>query len=253
MPYNARSARIHFAFQLVREQLGPDDLGELGWLIATAGGRKAPYKVATLERWLNGATDPSLDAIESICRLVSSEVDPTWLAWGLVGPVVAWYTGPKDPELSGTYQENPCMVEVPFPQIRAHIAHTFCDWGIILPFSVLAGRKAGALHHHGWSIQYLFGRDGEEWYLDDYASHHMTNDSHRRVWESGRVEELPASVPGYLVPSDSAEAAQIKRGFFAENQRIAEMLAEKGFGLSIDGLLQAGLIDPDDLVPQTRE
>jgi hypothetical protein len=77
-------------------------------------------------------------------------------------------------------------------RIEQRFNERFKKWQIRLPPEDIAERRRGMILERGWSIKYLFGRNEKGEYLDVYASHRMTDDTHERVYESGEVEELEA-------------------------------------------------------------
>jgi hypothetical protein len=84
----------------------------------------------------------------------------------------------------------------------------------------------------GWVIWFCFGIDSKGEYLDYYASHRMTDDKHTRLYDDGNIEHLPTITSMYRVTDDPEENARIKATFYARNQKVSAMLAEKGFGIS---------------------
>lgn len=55
------------------------------------------------------------------------------------------------------------------------------NWRLDLPSDALHARRPVFIHARGWLIQYVFGRNRIGEYLDYYASHRMTTDSHVRL------------------------------------------------------------------------
>lgn len=119
-------------------------------------------------------------------------------------------------------------------EIEARFNDTFRNWGIRLPPEGVADRQRGKIVQAGWAIWYLFGSDKSGEYLDYYASHRMTEDSHVRIYADGRVEYLPTVAGMRLASQDPEEDARLKAEYLAENQRIAAMLETKGFGIEGD-------------------
>jgi hypothetical protein len=77
-------------------------------------------------------------------------------------------------------------------QIARVFAARFAHWGITLPAENLESRSSGHIQRSGWLIQFCFGRDEKDDYLDYYASHRMTDDDHVRVYEHVTQVELAA-------------------------------------------------------------
>ena len=75
-------------------------------------------------------------------------------------------------------------------RIEEHFSQRFQVWRIELPREAVDNRQRGKIVEAGWTIWYQFGSDEDGEYLDYYSSHRMTNDSHVRIHEDGRVESL---------------------------------------------------------------
>ena len=110
----------------------------------------------------------------------------------------------------------------------------FSNWGISLPRDDHHNHRRGKLVKSGWVIYYLFGKDDTGEYLDYYALHRMTDDSHARIYANGHCESLPALLSFRLCSENPEEDTQLESEFYAENKRIAIMLKEKGFMPSIN-------------------
>ena len=113
-------------------------------------------------------------------------------------------------------------------------ADQFGAWDIHLPEDAVQARERGKINKAGWSIWYLFGSDERGEYLDYYAAHRMTTDSHTRIRADGAVEHLPALEEMFIGSNDPVENARLKAELLAGNRRIAQLLEAKGFGLSGD-------------------
>ena len=107
----------------------------------------------------------------------------------------------------------------------------FSHWNISLPPDDCHNRRSGELFKSGWVIYYLFGKDDAGEYLDYYATHRMTDDSHFRIYANGHRESLPALLSSRLCSENLEEDAQLETEFYAENKRIDIMLKRKGFNL----------------------
>ena len=110
----------------------------------------------------------------------------------------------------------------------------FERWKICLPPEDVAQRKRGRIVKAGWAIWYMFGSDEQGEYLDFYASHRMTNDQHVRIYADGQGQLLPTISSMHGCSSDPKENARLEAEYFAENQRVAELLKVKGFGIHGD-------------------
>jgi hypothetical protein len=122
-------------------------------------------------------------------------------------------------------------------------AKRFAHWEIILPEEDIKTRSGGYIQYAGWLIQYCFGKDemGVE-YLDYYAAHRMTDDSHIRIYEDGREESLPALSSMFLVSDDPVKAKQLEGKYEERNRKVVELLNEKGFDkFTINMFLHAGM------------
>lgn len=125
---------------------------------------------------------------------------------------------------------------------RADFAH----WGIEIPPASLASREPGFIQAAGWLIQFTFGRDSRGEYLDYYASHRMTDDSHVRLYAAGRRQYLASLASFFVTSLDPTEAKRLKAAYLRRNRRIARRLAAKGFDkFTINMLLHAGLAGND--------
>jgi len=120
------------------------------------------------------------------------------------------------------------------PRIEEQFADRFKNWSIRLSHDAIESRTRGKINKAGWSIWYLFGSDEQGEYLDYYATHRMTTDSHTRIRADGLVEGLPALAEMFVGSDDPAEHARLKAKFVEENRKIAQLLEAKGFGLSGD-------------------
>lgn len=118
----------------------------------------------------------------------------------------------------------------------------FAHWGLHLPSEDLALRRAGCIQSHGWLIQYRFGANQHGEYLDYYASHRMTDDSHVRLYANGRRQHLAALASMFRTSSDPAEAARLEAAHLRRNRRVARALATKGFDkFTVNMALHTGL------------
>lgn len=118
----------------------------------------------------------------------------------------------------------------------------FSHWNIVLPEEHIKYMRKGYIQKAGWLIQYCFGNDKEGEYLDYYAAHRMTDDSHVRIYNNGKVENLPALQGMYLTSEDPKEAKRLEEEYFIRNRKITEILAEKGFDkFTLNMFLHTGL------------
>ena len=120
------------------------------------------------------------------------------------------------------------------PKIEAKFNEFFSTWGIRLPPEAMAHRQRGRILQAGWVVWYLFAVDDQGEYLDFYATHRMAGDHHRRLRANGGRECLPTLQMMYAASADPEEAQRLADAFYAENQRVADLLAAKGFCLQGD-------------------
>ena len=118
----------------------------------------------------------------------------------------------------------------PVDTIEEYIREHFRDWEIALPEHDVAARADGHIFARGWHIGYVWGNEAGEEYLEMLAQHRMTDDTHVRVFASGRVEDLPAPASFYVYGPNATEAEKQKaqRKHLADNQRIYADLRERG-------------------------
>ncbi len=119
-------------------------------------------------------------------------------------------------------------------RIEEHFSQAFQVWRIQLPREAVEHRRRGKIVEAGWTIWFLFGSDESGQYLDYYSSHRMTNDSHVRVYEDGRVELLESLWELRPTSDDPEENARLEDEFWGHNERVAQLLEAKGFGLQGD-------------------
>ena len=119
-------------------------------------------------------------------------------------------------------------------RIEAQFRESFRNWRIQLPREAVENRQRGKIVEAGWTIWYLFGSDERGEYLDYYSSHQMTNDSHVRLYDDGRIEGLESLWEMRQSSDDPVEEARLKAEFWDHNERVARLLEDKGFGLHGD-------------------
>lgn len=92
--------------------------------------------------------------------------------------------------------------------------------GITLPEEVLVTQQPGVIDQFaGWQILYVFGREDNQRYLEFYATHRMSNDLYRRIYESGEVVRFDGLAPEYSREKNRAIAARLPTFFKEELQR----------------------------------
>jgi hypothetical protein len=117
----------------------------------------------------------------------------------------------------------------------------FVAWGLEIPQESLNSRKPGVIQSAGWLIQYIFGKDSRGEYIEYYAAHRMTDDSHVRLYQTGRRLHLAALTGMHLTSSDPEKARRLEAAYLRRNRRIAHQLVAKGFDkFTINMILHAG-------------
>jgi len=130
--------------------------------------------------------------------------------------------------------------------IAGLFAKRFMRWGITLPAEDLRSLTPGHIAKRGWLIQFCFGNDADGLYLDYYATHRMTGDSHVRLHENGTHKALESFQGLFVTSADPGEAARLKTEFLRSNCKIMEELVGKGFSLfTINMALRTGLVDTE--------
>jgi hypothetical protein len=127
-------------------------------------------------------------------------------------------------------------------QIANAFRRDFANWSLELPAAALQTRQAGFIQAQGWLIQYAFGKNRLGEYLDYYAVHRMTDDSHVRLYANGRRQHLAALVSMFWTSEDPEEAKRHEASLCRRNRRIARALVRKGFDkFTMNMSLLAGL------------
>lgn len=120
------------------------------------------------------------------------------------------------------------------PTIEEQFNQRFGSRRIPLPPEDLALRRRGRLRGFGQIVWYLFGADKLGEYLDYYTVGRWGATSTSGCGTTAGPKPCrPLNGP---IPTQTIreEAARIAAEFYAENQRIRDMLTAKGFGLEGD-------------------
>jgi DNA-directed RNA polymerase subunit L len=126
--------------------------------------------------------------------------------------------------------------------IAETFANRFARWKITIPQENLENLENDHIQEAGWLIQYCFGKDEKGEYLDYYAAHRMTDDSHVRIYQDGQIERLPALDSFRKASRDPEEDQRLEEEYYHHNQQVARELAMKGFNkFTINMFLHAGL------------
>ena len=113
-------------------------------------------------------------------------------------------------------------------RIKEVFASHFEHWGIELPAEEILSRSPGSLQDSGWHISYNWGRDEIGEYLDYYAYHRMTNDSHIRIYETGATKSFPP-IHDFRVCADDPETdSQLEAEHVKKNREVARIVRLKG-------------------------
>jgi len=117
-------------------------------------------------------------------------------------------------------------------KIKEYFDDYFRTWEIVLSQDDLDSHDPEMitqLHKAGWTIWYRFGFQDGRWFMDFYASHRMTNDRHKRVWEDGNTEGLPVANDIQILTGNPEEDKRRTAENRRQNQEVAALLAQKGF------------------------
>ena len=126
------------------------------------------------------------------------------------------------------------------PSIKDLFEGYFAKWNIELPNENLNNRLSGKITQAGWFIQFCFGKENDLEYLDFYASHRMTNDRHERIYEDGKMIELPSYRSFYISNDDGSD----KKAYEEYNENVTKLLFEKGFNnFTINMTINSGILD----------
>ena len=127
----------------------------------------------------------------------------------------------------------------------------FAQSGLEIPAGSLASREPGFIQSGGWLIQFSFGNDSRGEFLDYYASNRWTEDSHVRLYATGRRQQLASLASAYSSNGDPADEKHARAEFHRKNRRVARKLCAKGFDkFTINMFLHAGLAE-NDADPET--
>ncbi len=117
--------------------------------------------------------------------------------------------------------------------IQSIFSNTSHHWGLQLPTEAETGNRVGKIIQKGWAVWFKYVTTPDSTFLDYYACHRMAGEHHVRIHANGSIEELP-SIDNMRAASDNpAEDAALAADFYARNQKVNQMLQEKGF--CIDG------------------
>lgn len=112
-------------------------------------------------------------------------------------------------------------------KIRQAFKEYFDEFDIELPEHI---EKKGTITDSGWSITYILTHDEHgEPCLDFLAEHRMTNMRHVRIRQNGEVVALETFQENYAYDAEvEGDEERAEREFQAHNNRVAELLRQKG-------------------------
>ena len=115
-------------------------------------------------------------------------------------------------------------------QIERIFAERFVHWNIRLPVEAVSTRQGGHIFEAGWHIGYVWGREGDEEYLEYLSQHRMTDDFRERIYASGRTETLPVPAWAFSYPPNASEdeIGRAKQLYFDRNRQLSEELRSRG-------------------------
>jgi hypothetical protein len=108
-------------------------------------------------------------------------------------------------------------------KIKTTFDQRFQRWLIRLPLDDLENRRSGSIQEQGWLINYRFGREENQDFLEYFASHRMTNDTLNRIWDDGTLEVIGYCQEFYLADNQDAQQA-----YLDHNRRFYQQVKESG-------------------------
>ncbi|AEG17853.1 hypothetical protein [Methanobacterium paludis] len=114
--------------------------------------------------------------------------------------------------------------------------------GVYFAEKDIKDRCGGYIQDSGWLIQYCFGKDETGEYLDYYATHRMTGDSHVRMYADGREESLLTLSSIVKISEDPVEQKRLEDEHDKYNRKVVKMLVDNGFDkFTMNMFLSAGM------------
>jgi hypothetical protein len=131
--------------------------------------------------------------------------------------------------------------------IKQEFEKIYRNWDIVLPEDDYKNKKNGFIQKEGWLIQYCFGQEDDNNYMDIYAEHRMTSPHHTRIYENGEIKQLSNYKIIYIIDDDPKITQRNKMELEEHNRKIAQELIEKGFNrFTVNGAILAGFAGNDD-------
>ncbi len=118
--------------------------------------------------------------------------------------------------------------------IQSIFSETFDPWGLQLPTEAEIGNRVGKIMKKGWVVWFKYVTMPDSTCLDYYACHRMSGDRHVRIHADGSTEELPSIDAMRAASANPAEDAALAADFYERNQKVNQMLQEKGFCINGD-------------------
>lgn len=121
------------------------------------------------------------------------------------------------------------LIQKAFARFFSYFGHTLPDDNVRLRKRGQIGGEDDGDYGMGDVVQYLFGHNERGEYLDFYCRHRHAGDQHWRIFEDGGMEELEVPTSWSRASDDPEENARFKEEFYAYNNRVYQMLRDKGF------------------------
>lgn len=115
------------------------------------------------------------------------------------------------------------MTTTSLQTIKKIFDKNFAAWDLVLPEASLREQTPGSISQSGWTINYRYGRDHDQPYLEYFATHRMTNDTLNRIYADGREELLGFCQEFYL-----AGDVQAQQQYYQHNRRFYEDVEKRG-------------------------
>jgi hypothetical protein len=115
------------------------------------------------------------------------------------------------------------MTTAAWATIKGTFEKKFAAWSLVLPVESLSAPARGSIHKNGWTINYRYGAEQGEEYLEYFASHRMTNDTLNRIYADGREELV-----GYCQEFYEVGNEQAKQAYYEHNRKFYEDVKHRG-------------------------
>ena len=108
-------------------------------------------------------------------------------------------------------------------KIKQVFDEEFESCNITLPEEDLIERRKGSIRKVGWIINYRFGIEAGNEYIEYFTTHRMTNDTLNRIYENGNRELV-----GYCQIFYAANDPGAERNYYVHNQKFYEKVKSSG-------------------------